>query len=51
MNAAFLSQIVTNPAIFENTGPSELEEEEDGGDFGEILDHELREGLHLSVNQ
>jgi carnosine N-methyltransferase len=51
-NAAFLNQIVANPAIFENTGPSELEEGVDGGDFGENLDHEPRgEGLHLSVNQ
>jgi len=53
-NAAFLNQIVANPAIFEDAGPSEfeLEEVEDGGDLKEMLDHEPREeGLHLSVNQ
>jgi hypothetical protein len=34
---------VANPAIFENTGPSELEEEDDGGEFGTNWDHEPRE--------
>jgi len=53
-NAAFLNQIVANPEIFENGGgPSEPEEEEDGGvsDFGENLSREARdEGQHLFVN-
>ncbi len=47
-NAAFLNQIVANPEIFENTGPSESEEEENGAsDLGRSVDHEPRnEGMH-----
>jgi hypothetical protein len=47
-NAAFLRQIVANPEIFENSGPSESEE--DGDDVGESLDEPRDEGLDLLLS-
>jgi hypothetical protein len=50
-NAAFLNQIVANPEIFENGGPSEseAEAEEEGDGFGESLslDESRDEGVQL----
>jgi hypothetical protein len=48
-NAAFLNQIVANPEIFENGGPSSESEAEDGDGLGEdlSLDESRDEGVHL----
>jgi hypothetical protein len=50
-NAAFLNQIVANPEIFENGGPSSESEAEaeDGDGLGENLglDESRDEGVHL----